>query len=216
VGKVKRDNAKLKSPAGDVVRCRWATNPLSIAYHDSEWGVPQHDDRILFEFLILEGAQAGLSWDTILRKRENYRAAFDGFEPAKVARYSHVKVRSLLGNEGIVRNRLKIASAIANARAFLAVQKEFGSFDRYIWQFVGGKPRVNQWRLGQKLPARTAESDAMSKDLKKRGFNFVGSTICYAFMQATGWSTTTQSNAFATRSVSSKRSTLSGQYSPKS
>lgn len=186
MGKVRSDNAKLESPAGDVVRCRWATNPLSIAYHDSEWGVPQHDDRVLFEFLILEGAQAGLSWDTILKKRENYRAAFDGFDPAKIARYSPAKVQTLLRNQGIVRNRLKIASAIANAKAFLAVQKEFGSFARYIWQFVGGKQRVNQWRLGQKLPARTAESDAISKDLKKRGFNFVGSTICYAFMQATG------------------------------
>ncbi|MFZ0479025.1 MAG: DNA-3-methyladenine glycosylase I [Terriglobales bacterium] len=179
-------NAKRESPPNNVVRCRWATNPLSIAYHDTEWGVPQHDDRIFFEFLILEGAQAGLSWDTILKKRENYRTAFDGFDPAKVARYSRAKVQSLLRNEGIIRNRLKIASAIANAKAFLAVQKEFGSFDSYIWQFVGGKPRINQWRRGQKLPAQTAESDAMSKDLKKRGFNFVGSTICYAFMQATG------------------------------
>jgi DNA-3-methyladenine glycosylase I len=170
----------------NVVRCRWATNPLSIAYHDTEWGVPQHDDRILFEFLILEGAQAGLSWDTILKKRENYRAAFDGFDPAKVARYGPAKVQSLLGNEGIIRNRLKIASAIANAKAFLAVQKEFGSFDGYIWQFVAGKPRINRRRRTQQVPARTAESDAMSKDLKKRGFNFVGSTICYAFMQATG------------------------------
>jgi DNA-3-methyladenine glycosylase I len=140
----------------------------------------------LFEFLILEGAQAGLSWDTILRKRENYRAAFDGFDPAKIARYDRRKVQALLGNEGIIRNRLKIASAIQNARAFLAVQKEFGSFDRYVWQFVGDKPRVNAWHLGGNLPARTEESDAMSKDLKKRGFNFVGSTICYAFMQAMG------------------------------
>jgi len=137
-----------------VVRCRWATNPLSIAYHDTEWGVPQHDDRIFFEFLILEGAQAGLSWDTILKKRENYRTAFDGFDPAKVARYSRAKVQSLLRNEGIIRNRLKIASAIANAKAFLAVQKEFGSFDSYIWQFVGGKPRINQWRRGQNFPRR--------------------------------------------------------------
>jgi DNA-3-methyladenine glycosylase I len=170
----------------NVIRCRWASNPLSIRYHDREWGVPQHDDRGLFEFLILEGAQAGLSWDTILQKRENYRAAFDGFDPAKVARYDSRKVQALLRNEGIVRNRLKIASAISNARAFLAVQKEFGSFDRYVWQFVGGKPRVNARRLGGKIPASTRESDAMSKDLKKRGFNFVGSTICYAFMQATG------------------------------
>ncbi len=162
-----------------------ATNSRS-SITTSEWGVPQHDDRVLFEFLILEGAQAGLSWDTILQKRENYRAAFDGFDPKKIARYDRRKMQRLLRDEGIVRNRLKIASATRNARAFLAVQKEFGSFDRYIWQFVGGKPRVNAWRLGNKLPARTSESDAMSKDLKKRGFNFVGSTICYAFMQATG------------------------------
>jgi DNA-3-methyladenine glycosylase I len=177
---------KGKSPTPAVVRCHWATNDLSILYHDREWGVPQHNDRVLFEFLILEGAQAGLSWDTILKKRDNYRAAFNGFDPAKVARYDPRKVRALLRDEGIVRNRLKIESAIANARAFLEVQKEFGSFDRYVWQFVGGKPRVNCRRLGGKIPARTAESDAMSKDLKKRGFNFVGSTICYAFMQATG------------------------------
>lgn len=173
-------------PKDDVIRCRWASNPLSIRYHDREWGVPQHDDRILFEFLILEGAQAGLSWDTILQKRENYRAAFDGFDPAKVACYDRRKVSALLRDEGIVRNRLKIASAISNARAFLSVKEELGSFDRYIWQFVGGQPRVNAWRLGGSIPAKTSESDAMSKDLKKRGFNFVGSTICYAFMQATG------------------------------
>jgi DNA-3-methyladenine glycosylase I len=172
--------------ANEPVRCRWATNPLAIRYHDCEWGVPQHKDRVLLEFLILEGAQAGLSWDTILKKRENYRAAFDGFDPAKVARYDRKKVKALLADEGIIRNQLKIASAIQNARAFLAVQKEFGSFDRYIWQFVDGKPRVNAWRLGGMLPARTEESDAMSKELKKRGFNFVGSTICYAFMQAMG------------------------------
>ena len=169
----------------EVIRCRWATNDLSILYHDREWGVPQHDDRVLFEFLILEGAQAGLSWDTILKKRDNYRAAFDDFNPTKVARYDRRKVQALLRDQGIVRNRLKIASAIANARAFLEVQKEFRSFDRYIWQFVEGKPLVNSWK-SKKVPSRTAESDAMSKDLKKRGFNFVGSTICYAFMQATG------------------------------
>ncbi len=162
----------MKDLKNKIVRCTWASNDLSILYHDREWGVPQHNDRVLFEFLILEGAQAGLSWDTILRKRENYRAAFDLFD--------------LLRDEGIIRNRLKVASAIQNAKAFLAVQAEFGSFDRYIWQFVGGKPRVNAWRLGKKIPARTPESDAMSKYLKKRGFNFVGSTICYAFMQATG------------------------------
>ncbi|MGA9527371.1 MAG: DNA-3-methyladenine glycosylase I [Terriglobales bacterium] len=184
--KGKNDEAKAICAADNVVRCRWAANPLSIAYHDSEWGVPQHDDRILFEFLILEGAQAGLRWDTILKKRENYRAAFDHFDPAKVARYTRSKAQTLLCDEGIIRNRLKIDSAIANAKAFIAVQEEFGSFDRYIWQFVGGKPRTNGWRRGQKLPAKATESDAMSKDLKKRGFNFVGSTICYAFMQATG------------------------------
>jgi len=169
-----------------VVRCGWAKNPLSIAYHDREWGVPQHDDRVLFEFLVLEGAQAGLSWDTILRKRENYREAFDGFDPAKIARYDLRKIQALLRNDGIVRNRLKIESAVQNAKAFLAVQKEFGSFDRYIWQFVGGQPRVNRLRSTKDVQSRTTESDAMSKDLRKRGFNFVGSTICYAFMQAVG------------------------------
>jgi DNA-3-methyladenine glycosylase I len=170
----------------ELIRCSWPSNPLSIRYHDEEWGLPQHDDRILFEFLLLEGAQAGLSWDTILQKRENYRAAFDGFDPERIARYDRRKVQSLLRNPGIVRNRLKIASAVKNAKAFLTVQKEFGSFDRYIWQFTGGKPRVNALRQTQRVLARTAESDAMSKDLKKRGFNFVGSTICYAFMQAVG------------------------------
>ena len=173
-----------KSP--NLTRCTWPSNPLSIRYHDEEWGVPQHDDRTLFEFLILEGAQAGLSWDTILQKRENYRAAFDQFDPERIARYDRRKQQSLLRNPGIIRNRLKVASAVRNAKAFLDVQKEFGSFDRYIWQFVGGKPRINAWRPGLKLPASTPESDAMSKDLKKRGFNFVGSTICYAFMQAVG------------------------------
>jgi DNA-3-methyladenine glycosylase I len=177
---------KIKAPGTNLVRCTWASNDLSIPYHDREWGVPQHDDQVLLEFLILEGAQAGLSWDTILRKRENYRAAFDGFNPKKIARYDRRKTQQLLRNEGIIRNRLKIASAIQNAKALLAVQKEFGSFDRYIWQFVGGKPRINARRSGQRLPASTPESDALSKDLKKRGFNFVGSTICYAFMQAMG------------------------------
>ena len=177
---------KVKVRTPDVARCRWATNDLSILYHDREWGVPQHDDQILFEFLILEGAQAGLSWDTILKKRENYRAAFDGFDAKKIAHYDRRKTERLLRDEGIIRNRLKIAWAIRNARAFLAVQEEFGSFDGYIWQFVGGKPLVNRRRLGGRIPARTSQSDAMSKDLKKRGFNFVGSTICYAFMQATG------------------------------
>src|ERR1700686_1923877 len=169
-----------------VKRCHWATSELNIPYHDEEWGAPQHDDRALFELLILEGAQAGLSWDTILQKRENYRRAFDNFEARKIAGYDGKKARALLSDPGIVRNRLKVASAVQNAKAFLEVQKEFGAFDRYIWQFVGGKPRVNAWRLGKGIPASTPESDAMSKDLKKRGFNFVGSTICYAFMQATG------------------------------
>jgi DNA-3-methyladenine glycosylase I len=168
------------------VRCSWARNEIAIQYHDQEWGVPVHNDRRLFEFLILEGAQAGLSWDTILKKRENYRAAFDGFDPHIVAGYDRRKVRSLLQDEGIVRNRLKIASAISNAQATLAVASEFGTFDRYIWQFVGGSPRINAWKIPGKVPARTAQSDAMSKDLQKRGFRFVGSTICYAFMQAVG------------------------------
>ena len=169
-----------------IVRCNWARNELSIRYHDEEWGVPSHDDRTLFEFLVLEGAQAGLSWDTILQKRQNYRAAFAGFEPALVARFDRKQINRLLKNPGIVRNRLKIASAVQNANAFLKVQEEFTSFDRYIWQFIGGKPRTNAWRSGERILSRTPESDAMSRDLKKRGFNFVGSTICYAFMQAVG------------------------------
>jgi DNA-3-methyladenine glycosylase I len=173
---------------GDKVRCRWAPagKPLYMKYHDEQWGVPEHDDRMLFEMLILEGAQAGLSWETILNKRAAYRRAFDRFDPRKVARYDARKVRALLADPGIVRNRLKIGAAISNARAFLAVQKEFGSFDRYIWGFVGGSPKQNAWKDHGGIPARTAESDAMSKDLKKRGFRFVGSTICYAYMQACG------------------------------
>jgi DNA-3-methyladenine glycosylase I len=170
----------------ELRRCSWAKSPLMIAYHDKEWGVPLHDDRALFEFLILEGAQAGLSWEIILNKRENYRRAFDRFNAKKVARYGKPKVRQLLKNPGIVRNRLKIAAAISNAQAFLAVQKEFGSFDRYIWQFVGGNPKKLDWSRVRHVPAKTTESDAMSKDLKRRGFRFVGSTICYALMQATG------------------------------
>ena len=170
----------------ELTRCAWAKNELAIAYHDREWGVPQHDDRILFEFLVLEGAQAGLSWDTILRKRENYRAALDQFDPRKISRYDKRKLDSLMRNEGIVRNRLKIVSVVKNAKAFLEVQQEFGSFDHYVWQFVGGKPRVNARRKPGDVPTRTAASDAMSKDLRKRGFTFVGSTICYAFMQAVG------------------------------
>lgn len=169
-----------------IKRCPWAKNELAIHYHDTEWGVPLHDERGLFEFLLLEGAQAGLSWDTILRKREAYREAFDNFEPAKVARYSESKMARLLLNEGIVRNRLKIASAVSNAKAFLRVQNEFGSFDTYIWDLVGGKPIVNKHKGLGDVPAKTEISDAISKDLKKRGFNFVGSTIMYAFMQATG------------------------------
>jgi DNA-3-methyladenine glycosylase I len=165
-------------------RCHWAKTPLSIAYHDEEWGVPQHDDRTLFEFLILEGAQAGLSWETILQKRENYRKAFNRFDPAKVARYDDQKIAALLGNAGIVRNRLKIASAIANAKAFLNVRREFGSFDKYVWQFVNDKPIKR--KRGQPVLAKTDISDALSKDLIKRDFRFVGSTICYAFMQAVG------------------------------
>jgi DNA-3-methyladenine glycosylase I len=168
------------------IRCGWAKNDLAIRYHDEEWGVPVHNDGTLFEFLILEGAQAGLSWDTILQKRENYRAAFAGFDPKAVARFDQPKQEKLLLNPGIVRNRLKVASTIGNAKAFLAVQKEFGSFDAYIWQFVGGKPKINAREVMGSVPASTPESDAMSKDLKKRGFRFVGSTICYAFMQATG------------------------------
>ena len=167
-------------------RCPWPSNDLAIVYHDHEWGAPVHNDRRLFEFLILEGAQAGLSWDTVLVKRENYRKAFAGFGAARVARFDQRKIISLLRNEGLIRNRLKMASAVQNARAFLAVQKEFGSFDRYIWSFVDGYPIVNRWSKRGQVPAKTEVSDAMSKEMKKRGFNFVGSTICYAFMQATG------------------------------
>ena len=167
-------------------RCSWAKTEWSIAYHDAEWGVPQHDDRVLFEFLVLEGAQAGLSWETILKKRANYRDAFDQFDVRAVARYDQRKVRRLLANPGIIRNRLKIAAAIQNAKAFLAVQKEFGTFDAYMWQFVDRIPKVNAWKTTKEIPARTPQSDAMSKDLVKRGFKFVGSTICYAHMQAVG------------------------------
>jgi DNA-3-methyladenine glycosylase I len=172
--------------AKDNHRCAWATTPLGIAYHDKEWGVPVHEDRTLFEFLILEGAQAGLSWETILRKRENYRKAFDDFDAAKIARYDDRRVARLLADDGIVRNKLKVAAAIINAKQFLAVRKEFGSFDAYLWQFVGGQPIVNARRSMKEVPARTAESDAMSRDLRRRGFKFVGSTICYAMMQAVG------------------------------
>ena len=169
-----------------VVRCAWAGTEPNLSYHDKEWGVPVHDDRLLFEFLILEGAQAGLSWETILKKREAYREAFHNFDPGRVARYTPARVEKLMKNAGIVRNRLKIGSTIDNAKAFLRIQKEFGSFDAYVWSFVGGKPRSNARKTMKDVPASTPESDALSKDLKRRGFRFVGTTICYAFMQAVG------------------------------
>src|SRR5271154_5444294 len=176
----------MNSKPANLIRCSWPRIALSIRYHDEEWGNPTHDDTTLFEFLILEGAQAGLSWDTILKKRENYRAAFDRFDPNKIARYDRRKTQSLMNNAGIIRNRLKVASAVQNAKAFLKAQEDFGSFDAYIWQFTGGAPIVNSRRSSKQVPASTRESDAMSKDLKKRGFSFVGTTICYAFMQAVG------------------------------
>src|ERR1041384_745566 len=188
-----------------LTRCFWATTPLSIAYHDEEWGVPVHDDTRLFEFLILEGAQAGLSWETILRKRDNYRAAFDGFDPKKVARYDERKVAALLQNDGIIRNRLKINSAIGNAKSFLAVQREFGSFDDYVWRFVNNKPLKR--KPGQPLPARTELSDALSKDLLKRGFKFVGSTICYSFMQAVGMVNDHDSTCYRYRGLTRNKNT---------
>jgi DNA-3-methyladenine glycosylase I len=169
-----------------VVRCTWPRTELDIAYHDTEWGVPVHDDRVFFEFLTLEGAQAGLSWSTILNKRPNYRRAFAEFDPARVAKFTPARIEKLMEDPGIVRNRLKIQSTIGNAKAFLKVQDEAGSFDAYVWRFVGGAPKVNRWPSHKHIPPRTAESDALSKDLLKRGFKFVGSTICYAFMQATG------------------------------
>ena len=169
-----------------LTRCHWAAKEVNIPYHDEEWGVPLHHDRGLFELLILEGAQAGLSWDTILKKRARYREVFDGFDPEKVAQYDAKKMRELLKDAGIIRNRMKIEATIGNARAFLKVREDFGTFDAYIWRFVGGKPKRNAWKTHQQMPAKTAESNAMSKDLQKRGFRFVGSTICYAFMQATG------------------------------
>ena len=170
----------------DLKRCIWPKGELYVRYHDEEWGVPVHDDRKLFEMLLLEGAQAGLSWETILKKREHYREAFDNFDADRIARYDDAKIAALLQNSGIVRNRLKVNAAVKNAHAFMAAHKEFGSFDAYIWQFIGGHPRQNAWKAHGEIPAKTAESDAMSKDLTKRGFKFVGSTICYAFMQATG------------------------------
>ncbi len=177
----------MKKGDGTVKRCEWLTSdPLYIAYHDTEWGVPVHDDRRWFEFITLDGMQAGLSWLTVLRKRENFRHAFDNFDPRKIARYDGTKTEALLADAGIIRNRLKIAATIQNAQAFLQVQQEFGSFDTYIWRFVNGKTMQNSWQSIQELPTRTPESDAMSKDLIRRGFKFVGSTICYAFMQAAG------------------------------
>ncbi|HEX8725153.1 MAG TPA: DNA-3-methyladenine glycosylase I [Gemmatimonadaceae bacterium] len=174
------------APAAVPARCAWATSPLGVAYHDAEWGVPVHDDRVFFEFLTLEGAQAGLSWETILRKRDAYRAAFAAFDPAAVARFTPARVEKLLADPGIVRNRLKVESTVTNARAFLKVQREFGSFDAYVWRFVDGAPLVNRRRSSRDVPARTERSDALSRDLGRRGFRFVGTTICYAFMQAVG------------------------------
>jgi DNA-3-methyladenine glycosylase I len=176
----------MEETRNNIVRCHWAKNELNIPYHDEEWGVPVHDERKWFEFLILEGAQAGLSWDTILKKRARYREVFDGFDPKRVAGYDKKKVGELLGDAGIIRNRLKIAAAIGNAQVFLKVQEEFGTFDAYIWRFVGGRPKQNVWNTHKRVPAKTAGSDALSKDLQRRGFRFVGSTICYALMQATG------------------------------
>jgi DNA-3-methyladenine glycosylase I len=190
-------NKKVKT------RCGWAISESSVVYHDTEWGVPQHDDRILFEFLILEGAQAGLSWSTILNKRENYRRAFDNFDARKIAKYDSRKVKRLLADPGIVRNRLKIAAAIQNAKATLAVQKEFGSLEKYLWQFVSGQPIRNKWKSIKQVPARTVESDAMSKDLLRRGFKFVGSTICYAFMQAVGMVNDHTTDCFRYREIKS-------------
>jgi DNA-3-methyladenine glycosylase I len=180
------DQSQSDASAPSIRRCSWAGNDLAIRYHDEEWGVPLHDEHRWFEFLILDGAQAGLSWDTILRKRDNYRKAYRGFDPAVVARFDRRKIDSLLADAGIIRNRLKIESSVTNAKAFVAVQKEFGSFDSYIWKLVGGRPIVNKWREIKQIPARTAESDAVSKALIGRGFKFVGSTICYAMMQAAG------------------------------
>jgi DNA-3-methyladenine glycosylase I len=176
----------MNSSDTSLVRCRWAGNEWNIPYHDEEWGVPLHDERKLFEFVILEGAQAGLSWDTILKKRARYQKVFDGFDPEKVAWYDKKKIRELISDAGIIRNKLKIQAAIGNARAFLKVAEEFGTFDAYIWRFVGGRPKQNAWKTHKRIPATTVESERMSKDLQRREFRFVGSTICYAFMQATG------------------------------
>jgi DNA-3-methyladenine glycosylase I len=188
-----------KSSEPEPRRCHWARTELSIAYHDREWGVPVHDDRTLFEFLILEGAQAGLSWETVLRKRENYRRAFDNFDPKKVAKYDERKIAKLLDDEGIIRNRLKIVSAVESAKRFLEIQREFGSFDKYVWRFVNGKPK--RLKRGAAVPVTTADSDALSRDLKRRGFNFVGSTICYSFMQAVGMVNDHSAECFRYREV---------------
>jgi len=193
------------TPRKEPTRCAWAKNPLAIAYHDEEWGVPVHDDRTLFEFLILEGAQAGLSWDTILQKREGYRRAFADFDAQRVARFTDRRLERLLEDPSIVRNRLKVFGARANARAFLALQREHGSFDSYVWTFVGGEPRQNRFRALRELPAKTPESDALSKDLKKRGFTFVGSTIMYAFMQATGLVNDHTTDCFRRSDVAKRR-----------
>jgi DNA-3-methyladenine glycosylase I len=182
----------MQIPAGkstmklSIQRCSWATTGLLIGYHDREWGVPVHDDRVLFEFLILEGTQAGLSWETVLKKRENYRAAFDNFDVTQVANYSRHKIDSLLANKGLIRNRLKIEAAVTNARCFLKTQEQFGSFDAYVWTFVGGSTKENRWKVPREVPASTPQSEMLSKDLQRRGFKFVGTTICYAFMQAVG------------------------------
>jgi DNA-3-methyladenine glycosylase I len=193
----------VEEPADGRRRCGWSSlaDPIYRAYHDEEWGVPVHDDKVIFEFLVLEGAQAGLSWGTILRKRENFRRAFVGFDPRKVARFDARKVSVLLGDSGIVRNKLKVESAVQNAKAFLKVQGEFGSFDSYIWRFVGGKPKVNKWKSMKQIPAKTPESEAMSKDLLARGFRFVGPTICYAHMQATGMVNDHVTNCFRYREL---------------
>ncbi|MEI6723462.1 MAG: DNA-3-methyladenine glycosylase I [Betaproteobacteria bacterium] len=190
------------SPSPEKKRCSWPGNPLAIDYHDREWGVPVRDDRVLFEFLILEGAQAGLSWDTVLKKREHYRKVFDGFEPAKIAKYGEKKKASLMGDAGIIRNRAKIEASVTNAKAFLAVQQEYGSFAKYVWGFVGGKTVQGRRKTSGDIPARTEVSDALSKDLKKRGFKFVGTTIMYAFMQATGMANDHLAQCFRHRELS--------------
>ncbi|HET7565556.1 MAG TPA: DNA-3-methyladenine glycosylase I [Gemmatimonadaceae bacterium] len=196
-----------------ITRCAWAKTPLGIAYHDTEWGVPVHDDRTLFEFLLLEGAQAGLSWETILTRRREYTRAFDNFDPALVAEYSPAKIDELMRNPGVIRNRLKLEVTVRNARHFLAIQREFGSFNAYVWRFVGGAPKVNRWRWSTDVPTRTAESDALSKDLTRRGFKFVGSTICYAYMQAMGMVNDHLVKCFRYAEVVSSQSSVVSQQS---